>query len=165
MDREGSRFAFFQEKSSKHGETQGWYIWWPSNKRTHEEPNVWWSTEQSCTVHLAVTEVSRYKLPGKAPECRIQEGIWRAIEEFLLTQDTNVSQTAISAVTLGLFSKELWRFEWIAGWALSPRHLHYGRVLPKPVGCEFSCRLLLVLEMGCCGYQTLEEVPKKIFHP
>ena len=27
----------------KHGETQGRYIWWLSNKRTHEGHNVWWS--------------------------------------------------------------------------------------------------------------------------
>ena len=45
-----------------HGETQGWYIWWSSNKRTHERPNVWWTTEQWWTVCLAVIEVSSYKL-------------------------------------------------------------------------------------------------------
>ena len=49
-----------------YGETQDWYIWRPSNKRTHEGPNVWRSTERSCTFHLAVTEVS-YKLPRKPP--------------------------------------------------------------------------------------------------
>ena len=38
MIREGS---FPPEVTTdKHGETQGWYIWRPSNKRTHEGPNV-----------------------------------------------------------------------------------------------------------------------------
>ena len=81
----------------------------------------------------------------------------KEIEKFLPTQDTNVSQNALSAVTL--FSKELWRFEWRAGWVLSPR------VLPRLMGCKLSCWLLLVLETGCSGCQTLEEVPVKIFHP
>ena len=35
----------------------------------------------------------------------------KGIEEFLPNWCMNVSQTALSAVTLGLFSKELWRFE------------------------------------------------------
>ena len=39
------------------------------------------------------------------------EGNWRASEEFPLTRGVNVSQTALSAVTLGLFSKEQLRFE------------------------------------------------------
>ena len=39
---------------------------------------------------------------GKPPECRIRE--WPTLE-FLTTQGTNVSQTRLSAVTLGLFTK------------------------------------------------------------
>ena len=34
----------------------------------------------------------------------------KKIEKLLPTQGTNVSQTALSAVTLGLFSIELWKF-------------------------------------------------------
>ena len=37
-----------------------------------------------------------------------------------------------------LLSKELWRFDWEAGWALSPRYSHYGRALPSTVGCKLS---------------------------
>ena len=80
-----------QVPMDKYGETQGRYIWWSSNKRIHEGPNVWWTTEQSWTVCVAVTEVSSYKLPGKSQECGIQEGNWRATEKFLLTWSTNVS--------------------------------------------------------------------------
>ena len=61
---------------------------------------------------LVVTEVSSYKLPGKPPECGTREGSWRPTEVFPLTHGTNVSQTALSVVTLGLFAKELWEFEW-----------------------------------------------------
>ena len=73
----------------------------------------------------------------------------------------NVHQTALSVVTLGLFSKELWRFDWRARWVLSPKHLHYGRAQPRLVGCKLSCLLLLVLEMEC---QAWEEVLEKTFH-
>ena len=59
---------------------------------------------------------------------------------------------------LALFSKGLWRFEWRAGWALSPRHSLYGRALPRPVGCKLYCWLLLVLETRCCGYKVPWEV-------
>ena len=70
----------------------------------------------------------------------------------------------ISAVTLGLFSKELLRLEWRAGWVLSPGHLHYGRALRRPVRCKLSRRLLLVLETGCSAFcLTQEEVPEKPF--
>ena len=34
------------------------------------------------------------------------------MEELPPNQNTNVTQTALSTVTLGLFSKELWKFEW-----------------------------------------------------
>ena len=64
----------------KHGETQGRYIWRPSNKRIHEGPNVWWNTEWSWTVRQAVTEVSSYKLPGKPWDCG---NMGRKIEELL----------------------------------------------------------------------------------
>ena len=123
MDR-GQRVCFppAEAPMDTPGEPKGRYIWRPSNKRTHEEPNIWRSPEQSWTVRRAVTEVSSYKLPGKPPECRIREGNWRAT-----TRSTNVSQTALSAVTLGLFSKELWRFKWRTGSALSPKHLYYEK--------------------------------------
>ena len=63
-----------------------------------------------------------------------------------------------------LFSEELWRFEWRAGWAFSPRHSHYRRVLPRLLGCKLSYWLLLVLETGCSGWWVQEEVPEKTFH-
>ena len=46
----------------------------------------------------------------------------KEIEELLknLHSSGHECQTALSAVTLGLFSKELWRSKWRAGWALSP---------------------------------------------
>ena len=141
----------------KHGETQGWYIWRPSNQRTHEGPNVCQSTEQSWTVHLLVTEVNSYKLPEKPTECGIWEGNWRGAEEFFLSQSMDVSQTAFSAVTLLLFSKELWKFDWRVEWALSPRHLYYGRALPSSGGCKISSWLLPVLEMGYSGCWAQEE--------
>ena len=150
---------------NKHGETQGWYIWGPSNERTHEGTNVWWSTEQRWTIHLAVIEVNSYKLPGKPLKCRIQVGNWKATEKLLPTQSMNVSQTALSAVTLRLFFKELWRFEWRAGWALSPRHSHSGRTHPRLVECKLSRWQLLVLETGYGGYQAQEEELEKTFHP
>ena len=56
-------------------------------------------------------------------QCRIQEKNWRATVEFPPTRGTNISQTALSVITLGLFSKELWIFEWRAVWILSPRPL------------------------------------------
>ena len=56
-----------------------------------------------------------------------------------------------------------WRFEWRAKWALSPRRSHYGRTLPRSVGCILAQWLMLVLETGCGGCWTLEEVPKKTF--
>ena len=150
--------------TDKHGETQGWYIWL-SNKRTHEGPNIWWSTKGSWTVCLVVTEIGSYKLPGKTLGCRIQEGNWRAVVEFPPTQGMNVSQTVLSVVTLGLFSKELRKFEWRAGWVLSPNHLHYGRVLTGPVEGKLSCWFLLVLETRCGGCRVQEEVPEKIILP
>ena len=94
------------------------------NERTHEGPYVWWSTKRSWIVHQAVTEVNSCKLPGKPPKCGIREGNWRATEEFPSIWGTNVSQTALSTVTLELFSKELRRFVGKAGWVFSPRHLH-----------------------------------------
>ena len=119
MDLEGCTFAFPQDK---HGETQCWYIWRPSNKKTPERPNVWRSTEPSWTVSLEVTAVSSSKLPGKPLGCGIREGNWRTTEKFPSTQGTNVSQTALSVFPLGLFSKELWTFHWRAGWVLSSTH-------------------------------------------
>ena len=103
---------------SSHWETRCWYIRWPSNKRTYEGPNVWRSTERSWTVRLAVTEVNSYKLGNYR-----SAGYEKEIKELLTSfcQLTNVSQTALSAVTLGQFSKELWRFEWRPGWTLSPK--------------------------------------------
>ena len=98
MDKEG--FPPGEVLMDKQGETQSWYIWWPSNKRTHEGSNVWWSTERSWTVCLAVTEVGSNKIPGKPPEYGIQEGNWRETKEFPPTQGINVSQTALSTVTL-----------------------------------------------------------------
>ena len=155
MDWEDSRIAFLQET----------FPWLSMDKLkagifgdSHEEPNVWRSTERSWTVHLAVTEVSSYKLPGKLPECGIRQGNWRATEEFTPTQDTSVSQTALSADTLGLCFQELCRFEWRAEWALSPRHSHYGRVLTRPVGCKLSHWSLLVLETGCGHWRAQEEI-------
>ena len=94
----------------KHGKTQDRYIWGPSNKRIHEGPNLW----QSWTVCLAVIEISSHKLPGKPLECRIQEGNRRAT-----TNLGHKFQTALSAVTLELFSKELWRFKGKQG-----KHFH-----------------------------------------
>ena len=121
IDREGSGSAFFPGEVSldKHGEAQSWYIWQPSNKRTHEGPNVWRSIKQSWTVCLAVVT----NFLRKPLKCRIQEGDWRATEEFPLTQGSNVNQTALSAVTPGQFSKKLWRFEWRSRCELIPRHL------------------------------------------
>ena len=66
----------------KHGETQGWYIWWPSNKRSHEGPNVWQSTERSITIYLAVIEVSSYKLPGKPHEWEYEKEIEELQKSF-----------------------------------------------------------------------------------
>ena len=68
-------------------------------------------------------------------------------------------------ITLGLYIKELWRFEWTAEWSLSLIHFHYGRALPRPVGCKLSHWLLLVLETVYGGCQALEEVPEKTVHP
>ena len=85
-------------------------------------------------------------------------------EEFPSNRGTNVSQTALSMVTLGLFSKELWRFEWRAGWVPSPRHSHYGSALPKPVGCRRSRWLLLVLKTRCSNCRVQEKVHEKAFH-
>ena len=104
-----------------------------------------------------------YKLPGKLTECGIREGNWRATEEFPPIQGMNVSQTTLSSVALGLFSKELWRFAWIAEWALSPRHSHYGKALWKSVRCKLFCWQLLMLEIGCGGCRA-QEVPEKTFH-
>ena len=40
----------------KYRETQSWYIWWPSNKRTHEKPNVWgnsaWQSLKSAVTNI-----------------------------------------------------------------------------------------------------------------
>ena len=66
----------------EHGETQDWYIWRYSNKRTHEVINLWWSTERSCAVCLAVTEVSSYKIPRRSTECGIREGNWWLTGQF-----------------------------------------------------------------------------------
>ena len=96
MDKEGSGFAFLLEKFLRFSmETQGWYIWQPSNKRTHEG------------------------FSGKQLEYRMWEVYWRVTEEFLPTRGTNVSQTAFSVVTLDQFSKELWTFGGRAKGALS----------------------------------------------
>ena len=152
--------AQFPVDHLSHPETQNWYIWRPSNKITHEGPNVWRST-----VCQVVTEVSIYKLRGKPPECRLRERNWRATIEFPSIRSTNANQTALSVVTLGLFSKELCRFEWKAGWALSPRHSHYGSALPRPVGCKLSHWRLLVLETGCGSCRAQEEFHEKTFHP
>ena len=75
-----------------------------------------------------------------------------------------VSQTALSAVTLGLFYKQLFIFKWTAGWAFSIRHLHYQWGLPRPVGCKLSCWLPLVLETRCSGRWVEKKVPEKTFH-
>ena len=107
-----SGFAFFPGEflTDNHRETQGLYIWRPASKGTYKGPNVWRNTLRSWTDSLAITEVSSYKFPGKPSESGIGEGNWWTFEEFMATRDTNVSQTTLSAVTLGLFSKELQRF-------------------------------------------------------
>ena len=89
----------------------------------------------------------------------------KEIEELLLSWGMNVSQTALSTVTLGLFSKELWRFEWWAEWVLSPRYSRYGRALARLVGCKLSRWLMLVLQMEYSGCQAQKEAPEKTFHP
>ena len=103
MDREGSRFAFLQK-----------FLWISIEKlkagvfddpqiRAHDGPNVWWSTEWNWTIRLAITEVSSYKLPGKPPECGIQEENWRGTEEF---PPTNTSHTwTIFQRTMGIWVK------------------------------------------------------------
>ena len=89
----------------------------------------------------------------------------KQIEEFLPIRGTNVSQTAVSTVKLGLFSKELWRFGWRAGWALSSRHSHYGRALLRPVGYKLSRWLELALATRCDDWRVQEEISEKTFHP
>ena len=165
MENEGSRFAFLQKflqismEKLKAGIFDG-----PRIREFMKDPmfdKALRETELSAWQSL---EVISYKLQGKPPECGIREGNWRATEEFSPTGVTNVSQTAF-VVKLGLFSQEVSRVERRAGWALSPRHLHYGRVLPRPMGCKLSCWLLLVLEMVCSGCWAQEKVPEKIFPP
>ena len=95
------------------------------------------------------------KLPGKPPECRMREGSWRATEEFLPTWCTKVVRTA-----LRLFFTEQWRAEW----ALSTRHSHFGRVLPRPVVLKNSRWLLLLFETGCGGCRVQVKV-SKTFYP
>ena len=100
-------FLLGEFPTDKHGETQDWYFWRLSNKITYKEPNIWWSNGRIWIVRLAVTEVSGYKLPGKSLECAILRGNRNATEEFLPTRGTIVSQTALSSVTLRLFSQDL----------------------------------------------------------
>ena len=78
--------------------TSLWCIWWASNKRTHEGPIVWRSTERNWIVRRAFTEVSSYKLPGKLPDCGIREGNWRVIGFRQL--GARMSVKALSAITL-----------------------------------------------------------------
>ena len=132
----------------KHVETQGWYIWRPSKKRTHEGPNIWRSTERSWTIHRAATEVSSYKLPEEAPECGIRKRNWRYTEDFPPTRGTNVCQTALSVKSkVSTFTNtfELWK--------------------SATKGCKLSRWLLLVLETGCSGCRTQKKVPENTFHP
>ena len=138
IDKEGDRFAFLQEKflriimeKLKAGLSDLPLI------RTHEGPNVWRNIEWSWIVRLLL--VTNFQ--GKPPKFGIQEGNWRATEDFPPTLENRPSVTFVP--------KELWKFEWRAGWVLSPRHLHYGRALPRAVGCKLSRWLLLVLETGC----------------
>ena len=73
-DKERIRFSFHQKcPQDKHGETQGWYIWRPSNK-TQCLRKYW--------VKLNCPPGSSCKLPGKPQGCGIREGNWRATEEF-----------------------------------------------------------------------------------
>ena len=166
MDREGSRFAFLPEKlpriikeNLKAGIFDG-----PQIRELIEDPVFDEALSEAELFRLSIIEINSYKLLGKPPECGIREGNWRATEEFSPTWDTSVRETALSTVTLGLFPKELWTFAQRAGWALSLSHLHYERTLLRPVGCELSRWLLLVVEMGCGGCQVQEEVFKKTFH-
>ena len=163
MDRKGSRFAFLQEKIpwTSMEKLKAGLIWWLSNKRTLEELYVWWTTEKSWIVHLAVSEVSSYKLPGKPLECRIWEGNWRATHEFLPTQC--MSNCSLCAHTWTIFQRtvEIWVK---SRWALSSRHFHYGRALARLMGCKLSPWLLLVLKTRCNGCQAQEEVLEKTFH-
>ena len=74
MDREGSEFPFLQVKFL-------WKVWRNSrqDERNHEGPNVWWSTEQNWIVHLALTKLSSYKLPGNPQSVEYE----KEIEEIL----------------------------------------------------------------------------------
>ena len=85
----------------------------------------WRERESRISVQVARHDVEWH--PGKLPEWGLQEGNWRATEEFPPIQSTNVSQTSLPAVTLGLFSKELLGVKWRAGWVLSVKYLQYGR--------------------------------------
>ena len=163
MDLEGSGFAFRQEKFawiSMEKHKVGIFDV-PQIRELMKDPmfdealnkaelSAWQSLKSVC-----------YKLPWKPTESGIQEGNWRVTEEFPPIQGTNVSQTALSAVTLELFSKKLRRFERRSEWALSSRNLHYGGALPRPVESKLSCWLLLVLVRESGGCRAQEEVIEK----
>ena len=107
IDKEGSRFSFLQEssynylKKLKAGIFDG-----PQIRELMKDPildkalsEAVMSTWQS--LKSVVTNFLRRKL----------KSYWRVSTN----PDTNVSQTALSAVTLGVFSKGLWKFVWRAG--------------------------------------------------
>ena len=134
MNREPNGFAFFQEKfprkrreklkAGKFGSPQMRELMKdPMFEETLSEAKLspWYSLKLVTTNFLGNHWSSVY-----------EKTIGRAIKEFPPTLSTAVSQTTLSAVTLGLFSKEnLWGFEWRAGWSLSPRISHYGKERSK----------------------------------
>ena len=92
--------------------------------------------------------------------------LWMSVEKLKATifdspQIREFMKDALSAVTLGLFSKELWRFDWSVGWAFSPRYLHYGRALPKYVNFLFD--YCWCLKRGTVAAEQ-EEGPVNIFY-
>ena len=152
MDREGSGFAFLQEKFPKISieKFKADIFDGPQIRKLTKDPIF---DEVRKEQELSAWQLQKLVVTNFRGNHRIREGIWRPTEEFSPTRGT-----------FGQFSKELWKFVWRAGEFISPRHSHYGRALPRPVECKLFCWLLLVLETGWGACWTQEEVPEKTFH-
>ena len=118
IDREGSGFAFLQEKS-------------PRISMEKYKADIFEGLQIRELMKgpmfdeaLSDTELFAKKTTVERDTKRKLKNYWK------FSANSGIEcQTSLSTVILGLFSKELSRFEWRAGWSLSPRHSNYGTVL------------------------------------
>ena len=142
IDREDSRFAFLQEKFPRISmeKFKAGIFNDPQIRELMKDPmfDEAWSKAELSTWQSLKSVITKFLGNHWSVEYN------KEIEKFPPTRGTNVSQTALSVVTL--FSKELWRFKWRASLVPLPRHLHHGRTLPSLVEYKLFHWLLLVLE-------------------